>query len=87
MPVTERGYTVLAASNGVEASKMIQNCPNDAIDLLITDVVMPLMGGTELAEHVRTLYPDIKVMYTSGYTDDAISTSTLNLSSRAPRSR
>ena len=42
------------------------------ISLAITDVIMPLMGGKVMAEWLKTTYPDIKVLFTSGYTDDAI---------------
>lgn len=44
----------------------------DAIDLLLTDIVMPQMGGRELAEHLLGQSPDLKVMFMSGYTDDEI---------------
>ena len=44
----------------------------DAIDLLVTDIVMPQMGGRELAEHLLGQSPDLKIMFMSGYTDDEI---------------
>jgi len=39
---------------------------------LVTDVIMPLMGGKVMAEWLKTTYPDLKILFTSGYTDDAI---------------
>jgi len=63
------GYTVIEASNGFEA---IEVCRQRRIDLMITDVVMPQMSGRELVEKVSVICPDMKVLYMSGYTDDAI---------------
>ena len=65
------GYTVLKASNAGEALLFCQQ-HEGPIHLLLTDVVMPGMGGKELAERVGTLRPDTRVLYMSGYTDDAI---------------
>jgi CheY-like chemotaxis protein len=67
----EHGYTVLATSNGAEALRVCREC-NEPIHLLLTDVVMPGMSGRELAEQVALLRPEIKILYMSGYTDDAI---------------
>ncbi|MDQ1727986.1 MAG: two-component system, cell cycle sensor histidine kinase and response regulator CckA [Pyrinomonadaceae bacterium] len=67
----EQGYRVLAAANGAEALLLAQDRSLD-IRLMITDVVMPQMGGRELAESVTALRPNLPVLFMSGYTDDAI---------------
>jgi two-component system, cell cycle sensor histidine kinase and response regulator CckA len=63
------GYHVEQAANADEALRLLLN---QRFDLLITDVVMPGMNGRELADAVRRSQPAIKVLYTSGYTDDAV---------------
>lgn len=65
------GYTVLEARNGREAL-MISKRYSGAIHLLLTDVVMPEMSGRELVGYLASLRPQMKVLYMSGYTDDAI---------------
>ena len=62
------GYTVLLAGDGAAALELAQNHP-DPIQLLMTDILMPKMGGIELAERLSTLRPELKVLYTSGYND------------------
>ncbi len=62
------GYTVLTASNGGEALAMRHV---GKLDLLVTDIVLPGMSGRELAERLRILHRDLKVVYTSGFTDDS----------------
>ena len=66
-----RGYKVLSAKDGLEAIPLEENYA-DRIDLLITDVVMPGLSGRELANHVRAARPGTKVLFISGYTDDAV---------------
>ena len=66
--LVEQGYTVLEARNGREALAVLGR-PDHGIQLVLTDVVMPDMGGVELAEHLRGSHPDIRVVYMSGYTE------------------
>lgn len=63
------GYSVVEASNGRDAMELL-DANGKIVDLMITDVVMPEMGGRELAETITKDRPNIKVLYTSGYTDD-----------------
>jgi len=67
-----RGYTVLEAADGEDALRIAQEHAGVAIQLLLTDVVMPRMGGPVLAARLTALRPTIKVLFTSGYTDAAI---------------
>jgi PAS domain S-box-containing protein len=69
--LTRAGYHVLPASNGEDALRLARDT-TEPIHLLLTDVVMPGMGGRVLAERMMALLPNIKVLYMSGYTDDAI---------------
>jgi signal transduction histidine kinase len=66
-----QGYTVIEAANGTEALQITHTHPG-AINLILTDVVMPSMGGGALVEQLKALYPAIKMLFTSGYTDDTI---------------
>jgi two-component system cell cycle sensor histidine kinase/response regulator CckA len=62
------GYTVLVACDGVAALDLAQSHP-DGIEVLMTDILMPKMGGVELAERLSVLRPGLKILYTSGYND------------------
>jgi two-component system, cell cycle sensor histidine kinase and response regulator CckA len=65
------GYVVLEARHGVDALRLAERHP-DNIHLMITDVVMPHMGGRELAERLVAVRPKMKVLFMSGYTDQAV---------------
>lgn len=69
--LTIQGFTVLEAGSGAGAIRLAADHPGP-IHLLVTDVVMPEMGGRQLAEAVRTHRPGLRVLYMSGYTDDAV---------------
>jgi CheY-like chemotaxis protein len=65
------GYTVLAARDGREALRLAEEHAGP-IQGLVTDVVMPERGGRELADRLLALRPSLRVLFTSGYTDDDI---------------
>lgn len=67
-----QGYVVLTASNGQEALRVAREHAGPPIALVITDVIMPRMGGKVMAEWLKTTYPGLRILFTSGYTDDAI---------------
>ena len=67
-----QGYQVIEATQGREALGMIDGGKHLPIDLLLTDVVMPQMSGKAIAEHLQGRFPTLKVLYISGYTDNAI---------------
>jgi len=71
--LTAMGYTIIEARNGRHALKIIQRKNiSKKIDLVISDMVMPEMGGEELAQNLRKLNPEIKILLCSGYTDSRI---------------
>jgi CheY-like chemotaxis protein len=65
------GYNVREAANGAEALKICEEDGED-VDLIVTDLVMPEMGGAELALRLRRRRPDARILFTSGYTQDAV---------------
>jgi signal transduction histidine kinase len=67
-----QGYTVLSAPNGQDALRVAHAHNGAPIRLVITDVVMPLMGGKAMADWLQSTYPGLKILFTSGYTNDAI---------------
>ena len=69
--LTRQGYTVLEAENGIDALRVCEEHVGD-IDLVVTDVVMPEMGGGELAEKLKEVRPGTPVLMVSGYAEDAV---------------
>jgi signal transduction histidine kinase len=67
-----QGYTVLRATNGRDALRVAREHRGSPIRLVITDVIMPQMDGKVMAEWLKSHFPDLKILFTSGYTDDAI---------------
>ena len=73
------GYTVLEAANGIEAIQVAHNF-HGPIHLLLTDVIMPVMGGKQLAAELTCVRPNTKVLYMSGYPHDGIAWSGMPVS-------
>ena len=71
MALQSHGYTVLEADGGAEAIRLAQTHPGE-IHLLVSDVVMPEMGGRLVLDEVRKYRPGLRVLFMSGYTDDAV---------------
>ncbi len=67
----EFGYTIIESGNGNEAHAICEQ-NKDRIQLMLTDVIMPEMNGRELANRIQSAYPKIKVIFMSGYTENAI---------------
>ncbi len=67
----DRGYTVIEAGNGQEGLSLGRQHPG-RIDLVLTDVVMPVMSGKEMADALREWHPDTKILFTSGYSEEVI---------------
>ena len=67
----EQGYNLLVASGGRQALEIARSHPGK-VDMLLTDLIMPEMNGRLVAEAVAPLLPGVKVLYMSGYTDDAV---------------
>ncbi|MGH7197215.1 MAG: PAS domain S-box protein, partial [Candidatus Omnitrophota bacterium] len=68
----QQGYSVLEASSGPEALEMLKLRDARDLRLLFTDVMMPKMNGTELAEKLKALRPGVKVLFASGFTDEPL---------------
>jgi CheY-like chemotaxis protein len=71
MLLEQHGYRVLVAANGTAALQLVEEQP-ERVNLLLTDVIMPGLNGRALAGRLELLQPGLKILYMSGYTDDAI---------------
>ncbi len=69
--LAQQGYHVLEAASGMDGIALLEQYPG-RVDLLLTDVVMPQMNGCELADRVTHLRPEMKVMYMTGYAENAL---------------
>jgi signal transduction histidine kinase len=67
-----QGYEVLLAANGQDGLRVAREHKGRPIRLAVTDVIMPQMGGKVMADWLKATYPELKVLFTSGYTDDAL---------------
>jgi two-component system cell cycle sensor histidine kinase/response regulator CckA len=68
----EQGYNVLEATDGNGAMNLAREQKDEKIHLLLTDMVMPRMGGKELVKWIEVLHPGIRVLFISGYTEHAV---------------
>ena len=68
--LTRQGYTVITAENGEAALELIADSPE--LDLLVSDVVMPSMDGPTMAGHIRKRYPDLPILFMSGYAEEQL---------------
>jgi len=66
------GFNVISACNGKEGLRTVEEGKLKDIDLILTDVIMPLMSGKQMVDLLKPLLPDAKIVFMSGYTDDAL---------------
>jgi CheY-like chemotaxis protein len=69
--LSDYGYAVVQAKNGAEALRYVREHPGK-VDLVISDVVMPEMGGRELGQHLALFEPELSILYMSGYTGEDV---------------
>ena len=70
--LNNRGYVVHSAENGQGLLEVAEKHARDGFALMITDLVMPKMGGLELASEIRQRYAESRILFVSGYTDDIV---------------
>ena len=68
----QHGYQVWTAAHGEDALRLVRDHDDVHLDLLVTDMVMPRLGGTSLAEEMKKRQPDLKIVFMSGYSDETI---------------
>jgi two-component system cell cycle sensor histidine kinase/response regulator CckA len=69
--LAQGGYTVLEAADGQEALRVLE-VQSGPVHLVLTDMIMPHMNGTELAQHVSQRHPNLPIIFMSGYNDDPV---------------
>jgi CheY-like chemotaxis protein len=69
--LSDNGFKVISAENGAKALEIFKADPKK-FDMVVTDVVMPEMGGRALANELTKILPDFKILYLSGYTEDTL---------------
>ena len=72
--LSRQGYQLITATNGEEALEILESCDAEGrkIDLLISDVVMPMMDGPTLVGHARERFPDLPILFMSGYAEEQL---------------
>eukprot|EP01028_Stygiella_incarcerata_P003820 TRINITY_DN1797_c0_g1_i1.p1 TRINITY_DN1797_c0_g1~~TRINITY_DN1797_c0_g1_i1.p1 ORF type:complete len:778 (-),score=208.03 TRINITY_DN1797_c0_g1_i1:91-2424(-) len=65
------GFNVLSAENGAAALKIVERCEKE-VDVLMTDVMMPQMNGPDLAQHIKRMYPKVRIIFASGFEEETI---------------
>jgi len=83
--LTNAGYNVLVAANAEEAIGLANGPAASSIALVLSDVVMPGMSGGDLVERLTTTIPGIKVVFTSGYTDEKLASSGVGMHRFLPK--
>ena len=70
--LVSNGFNVVSACNGKEGLELVESGQIKSIDLILTDVIMPMMSGKEMADLIKPMLPNTKIVFMSGYTDDAL---------------
>jgi len=70
--LTNKGYEILAAENGEHALRLIEENKEENFDMVVSDVVMPNMDGPAMAREIRVRYPDMPILFMSGYAEEQL---------------